>query len=98
MSGEDPPSEQVQAAAAETVIQVTEAITAAEVAKEAKPNDVVVIAVKGIIVLTTGALAGIVGLLAQGRDAPDGLVGLASAGMGALATLLTVRGRRESGG
>lgn len=85
----------VQEAVAETVAQVAEAIAVAETAKEAKPNDVVVFAVKGIIIITFSALAGTIALLSQGKSAPDGVIAISSAGMGALSTLLTVRARGE---
>lgn len=97
---DDVPEEHLTAAAA-TVAQVTEAITVAEAAKEAKPNDVAVLAVKGIILITFGALAGAIALLSQGKDAPDGVIAISSAGMGALSTLLTVRplyGGQNKGG
>lgn len=87
--------DEVHVAAAETVAQVAEAIVAAEDAKEAKPNDVVVFAVKGIILITAGALIGTVALLSQGKEAPDGVIAISSAGMGALSTLLTVRARGD---
>lgn len=93
--------EEVQSVAAATVAHVAEAITAAEASKEAKPNDVAVIAVKGIILITTGALVGTIVLLFRGVSAPDGVIAIASAGMGALSTLLTVRplyGGRNQGG
>lgn len=86
---------EVQAAAVETVAQVAEAIAVAEDAKEAKPNDVVVYAVRGIIVITAAALVGTIGLLSQGKQAPDGVIAISSAGMGALSTLLTVRARGD---
>lgn len=79
----------------EVVVQVAEAIEKAEAAKEARPNDVAVLAVRGIIVITFAALAGTVALLTQGVAAPDGVIAIASAGMGALSTLLTVRARSE---
>lgn len=88
------PGEHLEAAALVTA-QVAEAITTAEAAKEAKPNDVAVLAVKGIIVITAAALAGTIGLLSQGKQAPDGVIAISSAGMGALSTLLTVRARGE---
>lgn len=94
MTGDDPlgdvPEEHLEAAALVTA-QVTEAITTAAAVNEAKPNDVAVLAVKGIIAITAVALAGTVGLLSQGKDAPDGVIAISSAGMGALSTLLTVR-------
>lgn len=54
-----------------------------------------ILAVKGIILVTVGALLGAIGLISQGKEAPDGLIAVASAGMGALSTLLTVRMRGE---
>lgn len=62
---------------------------------EARPNDVVVLAVRGIIILTGFALAGTVGLIGQGKNPPDGLIGVAGAGVGSLSTLLTVRARGD---
>lgn len=91
----DPPLPAVETVAAETVAQVADAIAVAEQAKEAKPNDVVVYAVRGIIVITVAALLGAIVLLWKGKEPPDGVIAIASAGMGALSTLLTVRARGE---
>lgn len=91
------PDEHLEAAALVTA-QVAEAITTTAAATEAKPNDVAVLAVKGIIVITFGALAGTIALLSQGKDAPDGVIAISSAGMGALSTLLTVRPLYGGGG
>lgn len=97
---DDVPEEHLEAAAA-TVAVVSETIATAAAASEAKPNDVAVIAVKGIILITGGALVGTIVLLFRGVSAPDGVIAIASAGMGALSTLLTVRplyGGRNQGG
>lgn len=91
----EPPLPEVEAVAAETVAQVADAIAVAESAKEAKPNDVVVFAVKGIIGITIAALIGAIVLLWKGKEPPDGVIAIASAGMGALSTLLTVRARGD---
>lgn len=87
---EDVPDEHLEAAAAVTA-QVTEAITHAAAVTEAKPNDVAVLAVKGIIAITFLALGGTIGLLAQGKNAPDGVIAVVGSGIGSLSTLLTVR-------
>lgn len=77
---------------AETVAQAVEVAKVVESVREPKPNVVVVIAVRGIIVITILALVGAVVLIFKGQNPPDGVIALASAGMGALSTLLTVRG------
>lgn len=95
MTDPDITADQLAAVDVQAVEKVAEAIAIAETAKEAKPNDVVVFAVKGIIFITIGALAGAIGLISQGKEPPDGVIAIASAGMGALSTLLTVRARGE---
>lgn len=99
MSDVPPPAETIQvvqeaqAAAAETIHQAAEAVKVAERAKEPRPNQVVVLAVRGIILTTSIALAGTIGLISQGKSPPDGVIAVASAGVGALSTLLTVQAR-----
>lgn len=83
-----PSAEQV----AEQVAQAVEVATAVEAVREPKPNVVVVIAVKGIILVTVLALIGAVVLIFRGQQPPDGVIAIASSGVGSLATLLTVRG------
>lgn len=85
--------EEAQAAAAETITQAAQAVRVAERAKEPRPNQVVDLAVRGIILTTTVALAGTIGLISQGKNPPDGVIAVASAGVGALSTLLTVQAR-----
>ncbi len=80
------------AGAADTIAQATEVLEKASAAVEPKPNVVVTLAVKGIITITLGALIGAIVLIFHGEQPPDGVVAIASAGMGALSTLLTVRG------
>lgn len=85
--------QEAQAAAAETLSQAVEVVQKVEKAREPRPNQVVDLAVRGIIILTAIALAGTIGLISQGKNPPDGLIGVAGAGIGALSTLLTVQAR-----
>lgn len=87
---------EAQVAQATTVEEARSAIKVAEAVKEAKPNDVVVLAVKGIVVVTILAILGVIGLISQGKQPPDGVIAVASAGVGALSTLLTVRARGDN--
>lgn len=95
----EPPGEalqvvqEAQAVATETIHQAAEAVQKAERAREPRPNQVVDLAVRGIILTTTVALAGTIGLISQGKNPPDGVIAVASAGVGALSTLLTVQAR-----
>lgn len=89
-----PATVEVQAAA-DTLSQAVETAQAVGAFTEARPNDVVVIAVKGIIIVTVLALLGAVGLILDGGTPPDGVIAIASAGVGSLSTLLTVRGLGE---
>ena len=89
----DPPATPTEVeAAAETLHAAVETAAAVGALREARPNDVVVIAVKGIILTTVLALLGAVGLILDGGTPPDGVIAIASAGIGSLSTLLTVRG------
>lgn len=58
--------------------------------QQATAQDYVVLrlAVAGLILATAIALMGTIALLWTGRDAPDGVVAIGSAGVGALATML----------
>ena len=58
--------------------------------QQATSADYVVLrlAVVGLIIATVLALAGTVFLIWSGRSAPDGVVAIGSAGVGALATML----------
>lgn len=90
----DPPPPAEIAAAAETLQSAAVAVEAAGVTREARPNDVTLVAVRGIIIITVLALLGAIGLILDGGQPPDGVVAIASAGIGSLSTLLTVRGTR----
>lgn len=59
--------------------------------------DVLKIAVAGLIAVGAAAVICVTFLVARGREAPDGLVALASAAVGALATLMTTSGTRTGG-
>lgn len=50
------------------------------------------IAVVGLIIAGSTTVACVTFLIAQGKEAPDGLIAIASAAIGALATLMTTRG------
>lgn len=89
-------AQEAQASAAETITAAAQAVRVAERAKEPRPNQVVVLAVKGVIMTTALALGGTIGLIAQGKNPPDGVIAVASAGVGALSTLLTVQARGGS--
>lgn len=83
------------AGAADTIAQATATLEKAAAVVEPKPNVVVTLAVKGIITITLGALIGAIVLIWHGQNPPDGIIAISSAGMGALGTLLTVRGLGE---
>ena len=95
MSGDPSQGPSEVAAAAETLHHAVETAAAVGALQEARPNDVVVIAVKGIILVTLLALLGAVGLILDGGTPPDGVIAIASAGIGSLSTLLTVRSRGD---
>lgn len=94
MTNPPQPAPQELQAAADTIHQAVETAAAVGAMAEARPNDVVVLAVKGIIITTVLALLGAVGLILDGGTPPDGVIAIASAGIGSLSTLLTVRGVR----
>lgn len=58
--------------------------------QQATAQDYVVLrlAVVGLIIATVAALLGTIFLIWNGRQAPDGVVAIGSAGVGALATML----------
>lgn len=87
----DPTAEQVAVSESITAA-VEEAVETVAAAKEPKPNVVVVRAVNGIVAITLTALLGAIALIFKGQNPPDGVIAVASGGMGALSTLLTVRG------
>lgn len=54
------------------------------------------LAVVGLIIAGSATVACVTFLIAQGKEAPDGLIAIASAAIGALATLMTTsRGAGE---
>ena len=85
MNGEPPP-----AAESQNLIPATAAPPSEVIRQQATAQDYIVLrlAVVGLILATVFALAGTVFLIWSGRTAPDGVVAIGSAGVGALATML----------
>ena len=71
-------------------LKATAAAPADVIRQQATSQDYVVLrmAVVGLIIATVVALLGTLLLIANGKAAPDGVVAIGSAGVGALATML----------
>ena len=74
----------------QTLIPAASAPPSEVIRQQSTAQDYVVLrlAVVGLIIATVLALAGTVFLIWSGRAAPDGVVAIGSAGVGALATML----------